>query len=490
LAKTNFYFNPEVDLHPKQRVALATEATEILYGGAAGGGKSHLMRYLAIFCALTIPGIQIYLFRRTSPDLLKNHVEGPGGLPSILAPLIALGKVKYNMGKGIFTFPGGSKIFLCHCQYEKDVTNYQGAEIHLLLMDELTHFTSTIYKALRSRCRLGAFRPIMYFNGKKIDVSHLFPRILCGSNPGGIGHNWVKQTFVSSAPPLKVWRVPRKDGGMLRQYIPAKLNDNPTMAENDPDYESRLYGLGDPALVKAMLDGDWDIVAGGALDDVWSFDKHMIEPFKVPANWYVDRSFDWGSTKPFSVGFWAESNGEEVTLADGSRKSWPPGTLFRVDEWYGNNPDADDPNTGLKMLASAIAEGIKDRCKKSVHLRHLRVRPGPADSAIFTRENGNCISDDMSAKGVSWTKADKSPGSRVNGLEKVRQFLKASLQHPQEEPGMFAFNHCTNFSRTMPVLPRDQKKQDDVDSASEDHAYDETRYRATMPKITTTVEEV
>jgi hypothetical protein len=476
MSDPDFPFDPSEDLHPKQQIAFGTPATEILYGGAAGGGKSHLMRYFAVVCALLMPGIQIYLFRRTSPDLLKNHVEGPNGLPAILAPLIAMGRVKYNMSKGIFTFPGGSKIFLCHCQYEKDVASYQGAEIHLLLMDELTHFTAKIYKQLRGRCRLGAWRPPEQYRG-------LFPRILCGSNPGGIGHNWVKGSFVTSAPAMQIWKTKRKDGGMYRQYIPALLDDNPTMTENDPDYKDRLYGLGDPALVKAMLEGDWDIVSGAALDDVWKTLTHMIEAFDVPYNWYVDRSFDWGSTAPFSVGWWAESNGEEVKLKSGKKKSYHKGSLIRINEWYGWNGEA---NEGCKMLATHIAQGIKQR----EAAMGLHVRPGPADSSIYTSENGNCIADDMAAEGVHWTKADKSPGSRVNGLEKVREMLSNSLQSPMEKPGMFAFEHCTHFRRTLPVIPRDEKKRDDVDTASEDHLYDDVRYRVTMPRIITTVQEV
>src|SRR5690606_34931034 len=110
----------------------------------------------------------------------------------------------------------------------------------------------------------------------------------------GPGHNWVKAGWVDAAAPLTVWQTEKKEGGLTRQYIPAKLDDNPTLQENDPDYLDRLEGLGNDALIKAMRDGDWNIVAGGALDDVWSA-RCVVPRFAVPSSWYIDRSFDWGS---------------------------------------------------------------------------------------------------------------------------------------------------------------------------------------------------
>lgn len=138
-------------LHPRQSLAFLSKATEILYGGAAGGGKSHLMRVVAIMLSMAVAGLQVYIFRRVSDDLRKNHLEGPSGLRVMLSPLVVSGHVKFNdsRGGGIFEFWNGSKIYLCHCQYEKDMYKYQGAEIHLLLMDELTLFTEAIYRFLR-----------------------------------------------------------------------------------------------------------------------------------------------------------------------------------------------------------------------------------------------------------------------------------------------------------------------------------------------------
>ena len=457
-------------LHEKQAVALRSQATEILYGGAAGGGKSHLMRTAAILWCSVIPGLQVYLFRRTFPDLWKNHMEGPGSFIEMLSDWMEERWCDIHHGKHEISFWNGSKIFLCHCQHEKDRFNYQGADIHVLMMDELTHFTDTIYRFLRSRVRLGGLDVPDEYKGQ-------FPKILCGSNPGGTGHNWVKHNFVDYAPALEIRQTPREEGGMYRQYIPAKLEDNPTLLENDPDYELRLSGLGDPALVKAMREGDWDIVAGGMFDDVWKREVHVIKPFDIPRTWHIDRSFDWGSTRPFSVGWWAESNGEEVEYPDGTKRSFPRGTVFRIAEWYGWNGT---PNEGCKMLASDIAKGILEREMKMGIAG--RVKPGPADSSIFDTQDGHSIAKSMEP--VKWKAADKRPGSRKQGWERMRQMLTASMTFPMEEPGLFIFENCTQFIRTIPVLPRSETDSEDIDTKAEDHIADETRYRLWKKRAT------
>jgi hypothetical protein len=476
----------ELALHPKQTLAFESPATEILFGGAAGPGKSHFLRVAAIAWSVEIPGLQTYLFRRQYPDLYSNHMDGPTAFPSMLAPWVESKLVKINYDKNNIVFRNGSVIHLRHCQQPKHVFNYQGAEIHLLLTDELTQWLPGMYRYLRSRLRMVGIDVPEQYRG-------MFPRAISGANPGGIGHNWVKAMFVDSAPAYSVQRSPRSDGGMLRQYIPARLDDNPTLLEVDPEYEDRLYGLHDQALVQAMLNGDWDIVAGGAVDDVWNRDRHVVEPFQIPSSWHVDRSFDWGSSKPFSVGWWAESDGTPVTLADGSRKTFPRGWLVRIGEWYGWNGT---PNEGLRLTDQAIGEGIREY---EDHLRENlgveRVNPGPADTSIFDADPGR----DSTAHGINagdwgkqtlanrniFTEADKSPGSRVRRLQTLRRRLQAALSDRPEEPGLSVFSTCTDgFIRTVPVLPRDERNPEDVDTDSEDHCYDEVGYRLTATRKT------
>ena len=228
-------------LHPKQSFAFNSKATEILYGGAAGGGKSHLMRVKAIALCTAIPNLQVYLFRRTSVDLALNHMASANGFPAMLADWLASGWVKYNSSERKFYFWNGSIIHLRHCEHEKNMFNYQGAEIHVLLIDELTHFTEVIYRFLRGRTRLGEF-------AKSIPEQYrdVLPLILSGANPGGIGHSFVKKSFIDPCAPLEIVRQSDEEGGMLRQYIPARIDDNPSL---DDDYSKKLSGLGSPELV-------------------------------------------------------------------------------------------------------------------------------------------------------------------------------------------------------------------------------------------------
>lgn len=460
----------DLSLHYRQSRALLTKATEVLYGGAAGGGKSYLMRVASISWAAEIKGLQIYLFRRVSDDLHKNHMTGIGSYPDLMAQWIEDKVVKWNGAKNFWEFWNGSCIYLCHCQYEKDVNKYQGSEIGVLLIDEATHFTPYQYRFLRGRVRLGGTKLPEKYKG-------VFPRILLGTNPGGISHGFFKKEFVDYSAPMNINRMPKKEGGMLRQYIPAKLTDNPTLMENDPDYADRLHALGDPALVRAMLDGDWNIVAGGALDDVWD-SKLVVPDFNVPNNWKVDRSFDWGSTHPFSVIWWAEANGEEVDLPDGSTFCPPPRSLVAIAEWYG----AEDiyENTGLRLGPYEIASGILEREERMLSSGKVsgRIRGGPADNQIYNINDSETdnIARKMKDRGVEWIRSDKSRGSRINGLQLVRDRMRA-VKEDTGQAGIYFMESCRPCISLLPILPRDTINIEDVDTKAIDHNFDNVRYR-------------
>ena len=485
------------ELHDKQIIALTTDATEVLYGGSAGSGKSYLMRAASIIWATSCPGIQIYLFRRTRGELSDNHMTGPDGYRALLSDgvrnrVIKINEtdyeIKFKNGKS-GTYDGGSVIHLCHCQYEKNVYEYQGAEIHVLMIDELTHFTKFIYEFLRSRVRISKkWKPPDSF---VMQWGHnFFPRILCGTNPGGPLHSTVKKWFIDIAPPFEKTRMTKKEGGMLRQFIPAKLADNPDLDYDE--YEGKLMGMSDEAYVRALLEGDWNFLAGGMFDDVYVADTHVITPFEIPSSWHVDRSFDWGSSDPFSVGWWAQSDGSEVTLRTGEKAIFPKGTLFRIAELYGQKPDA-DPNTGCGWTAFEVGQGIAEMEKTHPILRKVpKVHQGPADGTIWNTSmkydsryisiaqeiNSGYYGDLKRSVFDIFVRADRSQGSRIRGWELIRTSLRNSSKYPRmEEKGLFFFSDCHAIIRTLPLIERSNKNREDIKDGQEDHALDEVRYR-------------
>ena len=449
----------ELSLQPKQSQAFMSEATEILYGGAAWGGKSYLERTSAIRWCVEVGGVQVYFFRRTLPDLRDNHLRGPTSFFHMLEPYLKGGHVKFKAVENEFEFWNGSVLHLCYCDSENDVEKYRGAEIHVLIMDELTHFSEFQYRFLRSRVRIAGLKIPEKYKGR-------LPRIECASNPGSIGHAWVKRTFISPKPEMEVWRTDPGEGGMVRQFIPARLSDNPFLTKDDPTYADRLRGLGSDSLVKAMLDGDWNIVAGSAYEKL-SRKTHCIEPFIPPDDWLCFGSFDWGSAKPFSYGMWTVSNGNE--LPDG--RSYQRGAIIRYDEYYGWNGK---PNEGVRMEVPEVAAEILKREEG----RRMTYRVG--DSSMWKIDGGPSIAETFIKHGVVMRQSIKGPGSRHNGYIEVRNRINGN----EDGPMLFATKNChSGFWRTMPDQVLDDHtwglKAEQLATEQEDHCSDDVMYACT-----------
>lgn len=468
----------EFKLYKKQQRALITPATEVLYGGAAGGGKSYLARVSTIVYSLEIPGLITYLFRRTFKEVLANHVYTPGGYIEMLKDLMEAGDCVFSKSDYSFTFYNTSRIQLAHSQYENDIFSHQGAQIGFLVVDEATHFTARMIRFIRSRVRLGS----MIVPGQWKDK---FPRILYTANPGGVGHHYFKSNFVDFGPG-KIHQAPEEEGSMLREYVPALLSDNLVMNLNDPTYGLRLKGMGDANTVKAMLEGNWEALSSGGFADIWRGRYHVVKPFTIPYTWQIDRGYDYGSSNPAACCWFAESDGEDFVDADGNEAWVPKGTIFQIAELY----FANSRHEGLRLDARSQAERIKSH--EVEEGLWGRVKPGPADNAIFSSEPGHTsVSADMAAVGIKFTRSNKAPGSRVQGVQVFRGRLVASSRRPMENPGYFVFDSCFHTIRTLPNLENDEKNTEDINTAGEDHIWDVVRYRvlrsakmATKMKVT------
>lgn len=452
---------PLLDLHPRQSLAFSTTATEVLYGGAAAAGKSHLLRSVAIAWCVMIPGLKVGLFRRLYPDLKANHLEGPGSFYVLLAPYINSGHVRII--KGEILFWNGSRINLHHCQHETDVIKYQGAEFHVLLFDELTHFTEYQYLYIRGRLRSS--------KGLKMPkhLRGLFPRVMAGANPGGLGHNWVKEMFVEKGE-MVITQMPEEQGGMRRQFIPGKLADNPSITENDPGYASRLMGLGDPILVRALLEGDWDIAAGAMYAEIWRKPRHVIEPFPIPIDWDIWMGADDGFAAPASVHWLTQDPHTKRKIV--------------IRELY-----------AAKMLPEEMARKIKDISANIPRLVYGARGPkivahgpepfrGLMDAAAFT-DNGQTAEGGVRAVprgnqlvklGIKFKPCEKWDGSRVHRAQNLAVELSPAENDPDKVPRLRFFNCCPQAIKTIATIPRDAKKIEDVDTDFEDHAYDSVTY--------------
>ena len=408
-------------------------------------------------------------------------------------------------GGGRWKWPTGEELFFRHIKKPADYWNYHGHEYPFIGWNELTKYpTSELYYGMMSTNRT-SYIPQNYpvYIDKRdweggiwslVDKRHpyatqiLLPEIplevFSTTNPFGPGHNWVKRDFIDVAKPGEVVRKvinvfnprtqQREDITKTQVHIFGSYKENRYLS---PEYVAELESITDENKRRAWLWGDWDVVAGGAFDDLWRENIHVIPRFVIPPSWKLDRSLDSGSTHPFWVGWWAMANGESVKLATGKR--WTPtrGSLILFHEWYGTKSIG--TNVGLKLSAKDVALGIKmrERELKLAKMISSTIYAGPADNQISNvhEKETDSIEKIMKDNGVLWKESDKGHGSRKNGLQLFRDRLQAAATG--EGPAIYFMSHCAGAIGTIPVLPRDEDEPDDVDTDAEDHPWDGVRYR-------------
>lgn len=438
---------------------LSCPVFEVLLHGPRGGGKSQvlLMDYAQHVGQGLGPEWQGIIFRQSYPQLSDLIKQSKQWFPRIF-PLAT-----FNESKTQWTWPDGEQLKFAHMPDEDAYwTHGHGKSWGFIGWDELTTWSDDkCYTVMMSACR--SPHPKVR---KKIRAT---------TNPSGPGVNWVKRRFhLGGENRLKgpIIRDDPNDKSTSRVAIFSDLSENKVLLHADPDYLEKIkQAARNPAELEAWTTGSWDVIAGGMFDDLWTPAYHVIPDFPVdaiPARWRIRRSYDHGQSRPFSVGWWAKSNGEPITFADKQIGSLP-GDLIRFAEWYGWNGT---PNEGLRMSALEIAEGIRD-LEQAWGIQG-RVLPGPADSSIFDQyEPGKTVAGDMARRGIRWQPADKGPGSRKHGWEQVRKYLRGSIPQDgfREEPGLFICRRCDNTLRILPVAPRDKRDTDDVDTKSEDHCF-------------------
>jgi len=416
-------------------------AFEVLAGGAAGPGKTDCLIALALR-HIDKPRYKALLLRRTTPRIQEIKDRCHEIYPQF-------GGV-YLSGNSRWHFPSGATIKLGHMEHEEDKRNYHGGEFQFVGFDELTEFSESQYLFVFSRMR-SAHDP------------ELPSRIRSTTNPGGIGHSWVKDRFVDIAPPRTPFIDPRT--GLSRVFIPGVVQDNLALMENDPGYIQRLEALPEIDRRRYLL-GDWSVFEGQVFSDLnprW----HQCEPFELPRDWEYFGCLDWGFMKPFSYGVYA------IDYDD---------VLYRVMEWYGCKEGEVD--RGIRMVASDVADEILERESKL----GVKVKWRIADPSIFStlpkfrhREAiGKRLFEDFEARGVYFEKADNE---RVQGWNQVHMRFQVDREaDPEtgeitsEQSRFYAFSDQFHFWRVMPEIQSDRRNLEDIDTRQEDHIPDELRY--------------
>ena len=417
---------------------LAAGEREVLYGGSAGGGKSYAMladplRYMGH------PSFSGLLLRHTTEELRELIFKSQELYPKIWKG------IKWSERKMQWLAPSGARLWLSYLDRDDDVLRYQGLAFSWIGFDELTQWaTPFAWNYMRSRLR---------------SVSHDLPVYMrATTNPGGRGHGWVKKMFIDPAPAGKsfeaqdietgeVLRYPEghsKAGKALfkRRFIPARLMDNPYLAEQG-DYEAMLLSLPEQQR-RQLLEGDWDIKEGAAFTE-FNRDIHVVEPYTIPNNWVKFRACDYGYGSKSAVLWIAVSPSEQLVV-------------YR--ELYVS-----------KVLATDLADMVLE-----LEINDGNIRYGVLDSSLWHKrgDTGPSLAEQMITRGCRWRPSDRSKGSRVAGKNEIHRRLQ--VDDFTEEPRLVFFNTCTHTISQLPAIPLDKKNSEDVDTTSEDHLYDALRY--------------
>lgn len=472
-----------------QTYVMESNAPEIFLGGARGGGKTdaiagkwlqHEQRY-----GRAARGIVIRQILDDLEDLERRFLE--------IFPLVG---AKYNASKRIFTFPSGARFRLSHAKNERVALRYKGKSFNFLAIEEAQDWPSLSFAwIVSSSLRSPEGVPVF--------------TILTG-NPGGPGQGALMERYVDHKPEESIPLVYERNGashtttvlrhrdeatGMIYEFVPAVLEDNPALTKNDPNYETRLKAVG-AALYRAWRHGDWSSSSGSFFGAEFSEKYHVLEPFEIPPEWTFARGFDWGFSKPAAVIAAAISDGSpgRRRLANGDIELvyLPAGSVVVFDEIYTISTDEfgrEIHNVGARVDNTELGRLIAER------FRSIYFEISVADPSIFPKKGSkSSVYEEMKEGGDSIELRESeegvfefvSPGetSRVAGWQKMIDLLRGAADPRPERPGLyFMRGRARHLVRTLKNAPVSPLKKDDVDTTSEDHALDAVRYLLTSISV-------
>ena len=410
---------------------LAAPEQDVLYGGAAGGGKSYAM-LVDPLRFMHIKEHRALLLRKSMPELRELIDKSRE-----LYPKAFIG-CRFREVEKIWKFPSGATLEFGYLDRDADVYRYQGQSYTWIGIDELTQYpTEFPLQYLQSRLRT-TNNDIQCF-------------IRCTANPGGVGGSWVKKRYLDSAPPNKSFIGKDK---ITRKFIPARLEDNPFLAL-DGKYEKMLESL-PPTQRRQLLDGNWDVSEGAAFTE-FEYDKHTIAPYTLPKHWIRVKGIDYGYAAESAV-MWGCIDPTDETLI-----------IYR--ELYQKGL------TGEELALKIFEFEKEDR---------LSVQ-GVLDTAAWARTGttGPTVGEALTKAGHKLRRADKN---RIQGKIQIHERLKLNAKG---RPRLQIFRTCPNLIRELQGIPIDKLKPEDVDTKASDHAYDALRYLImSRPRSITSYEQM
>jgi len=395
---------------------LAAPERDVLYGGAAGGGKSYAMLIDPLRFAHRAAHRALIL-RRSMPELRelidKSRELYPKAFPGC----------KYKEVEKLWNFPSGAKVEFGFLERDADVYRYQGQAYSWIGFDEITHLPTEFgWNYLASRLRT--------------TDPEITPYMRCTANPGGVGATWVKKRYVDPHPPNESFTG---EDNLTRKFIPARLDDNPYLAE-DGRYEEMLKAL-PPTQRKQLLEGNWDVNEGAAFTE-FEQDIHVITPFEIPISWERTKGIDYGYASESSC-VWGT-----VDPSDG--------TLIIYRELYQKGLTGEDLGDRITQMELSDPYSVQ----------------GVLDTAAWARTGttGPTVGESLIRAGHKLRRADKN---RIQGKIQIHEYLKVQQSG---RPRLQIFNTCPNLIRELQSIPLDRSNPEDVDTHAPDHAYDALRY--------------
>ena len=420
---------------PQLELILATWCRVIMYGGARGGGKTSglLGDYLQDVPTYEKHWQGIFI-RQSYPELEEAIRQGV----EMYAPTGAV----WKEAKKTFLWPNGASLKMRHIENEQDANKYQGHQYTWIGADEVTNQPNKLAITKIFACNRWTDAPVPT------------KRIRLSGNPGGAGHSWVKSTFIDKYPsgyvPFKVQDpdIPAQEQFEM-MYLPARVSDNPILLETNPGYIAALKMLGSPELVRAWLDGDWNVVLGAYFPE-FSHD-HIVRPFVIPEWWIRFRCIDWGTYHPFAC-LW-------IAVSDGSLPGIPKDTLVVYRELYGSTGD----DKGVMWTAEEVAIEI-DRLSQGEDISYTVADPSMISKQSYVVQ-GPSIAEVFHGNNVFLRAADNA---RLAGWQQLRMRLK--------NKSILLFDTCPNLIRTLPLQQHDKLRPEDLDTKGPDHLADALRY--------------